>query len=211
VIQALILDRSPIQDFCRAWTRASCHRSYVRVRIRPRPDSSGETRAIAYRPKPASSRLACHRCLWLLVRPICNGRTCAGTSLGLQTWQQPMIVRGGRSSGIGSRGTRISSLTTWWFVYRPLQKTFCLDDALIRPGRVDMKIKFDLASSSMIMSLFYSVFATLEEGIWPLKIDRRRRWIWDLRSRASTIRPTMKSRIRDTGGGLIDSHRNLQI
>ncbi|TVY39185.1 putative mitochondrial chaperone [Lachnellula subtilissima] len=40
-----------------------------------------------------------------------------------------------------------------------------LDDALIRPGRVDMTIKFDLASREMINTIFRSIFATLEGDI----------------------------------------------
>ena len=40
-----------------------------------------------------------------------------------------------------------------------------LDGALIRPGRVDMKVKFDLASSLMIVSLFRNIFASLEGDI----------------------------------------------
>jgi len=37
-----------------------------------------------------------------------------------------------------------------------------LDDALIRPGRVDMTVRFDLANAQMIASIFRSIFATLE-------------------------------------------------
>ena len=37
-----------------------------------------------------------------------------------------------------------------------------LDNALIRPGRVDLVVKFDLANSQMIASIFRSIFATLE-------------------------------------------------
>lgn len=37
-----------------------------------------------------------------------------------------------------------------------------LDKALIRPGRVDMTVKFDLASTPMIATIFRSIFATLE-------------------------------------------------
>jgi len=39
-----------------------------------------------------------------------------------------------------------------------------LDDALFRPSRVDMKIKFELTSSSMIVSLFRNIFSTAEGG-----------------------------------------------
>jgi len=41
-----------------------------------------------------------------------------------------------------------------------------LDEALIRPGRVDLKVKFDLADSAMIKTLFKGIFATLE-GDFP--------------------------------------------
>ena len=41
-----------------------------------------------------------------------------------------------------------------------------LDEALIRPGRVDMKVKFDLADTAMIKTLFKGIFATLE-GDFP--------------------------------------------
>ena len=37
-----------------------------------------------------------------------------------------------------------------------------LDNALIRPGRVDLVVKFDLANAQMIASIFRSIFATLE-------------------------------------------------
>lgn len=37
-----------------------------------------------------------------------------------------------------------------------------LDDALIRPGRVDMTIKFDLANTEMIETIFRGIFVTLE-------------------------------------------------
>lgn len=40
-----------------------------------------------------------------------------------------------------------------------------LDDALIRPGRVDMKIKFDLANTDMIITIFRAIFATIEGDI----------------------------------------------
>jgi chaperone BCS1 len=59
--------------------------------------------------------------------------------------------------GVASQEGRILIMTT-----NHAEK---LDHALIRPGRVDMKIKFDLASSSMIKSLFHNIFATLEGDI----------------------------------------------
>jgi chaperone BCS1 len=40
-----------------------------------------------------------------------------------------------------------------------------LDDALIRPGRVDMRIKFELASSLMIESLFCNIVSMTEGGV----------------------------------------------
>jgi len=40
-----------------------------------------------------------------------------------------------------------------------------LDDALIRPGRVDMTVKFDLANSQMIKTIFRGIFATLEGDV----------------------------------------------
>jgi mitochondrial chaperone BCS1 len=42
-----------------------------------------------------------------------------------------------------------------------------LDEALIRPGRVDMTIKFDLASREMMTTIFHAIFATLEGDIPP--------------------------------------------
>jgi chaperone BCS1 len=44
-----------------------------------------------------------------------------------------------------------------------------LDEALIRPGRVDMKVKFDLADTAMIKTLFKGIFATLE-GDFPKSV-----------------------------------------
>ncbi|KAL3427077.1 hypothetical protein PVAG01_00586 [Phlyctema vagabunda] len=41
-----------------------------------------------------------------------------------------------------------------------------LDDALIRPGRVDMRVQFNLASTTMIKTIFRGIFATLE-GDFP--------------------------------------------
>lgn len=40
-----------------------------------------------------------------------------------------------------------------------------LDDVLIRPGRVDIRIKFELTSSPMIESLFCNIFSTAEGGL----------------------------------------------
>jgi len=40
-----------------------------------------------------------------------------------------------------------------------------LDDALIRPGRVDMTVKFDLANTQMITTIFRGIFATLEGDV----------------------------------------------
>jgi len=40
-----------------------------------------------------------------------------------------------------------------------------LDDALIRPGRVDMTVKFDLANTAMIATIFRGIFATLEGDV----------------------------------------------
>lgn len=40
-----------------------------------------------------------------------------------------------------------------------------LDEALIRPGRVDMTVKFDLATTEMIKTIFRAIFATLEGDI----------------------------------------------
>jgi chaperone BCS1 len=58
--------------------------------------------------------------------------------------------------GVASQEGRILIMTT--------NHAERLDDALIRPGRVDMKIKFELASSSMIVSLFRNIFSTAERG-----------------------------------------------
>ncbi|PVH69539.1 hypothetical protein DL98DRAFT_554398 [Cadophora sp. DSE1049] len=58
--------------------------------------------------------------------------------------------------GVASQEGRILIMTT--------NHAERLDDALTRPGRVDMKIKFELASSSMIESLFRNIFSTAEGG-----------------------------------------------
>jgi mitochondrial chaperone BCS1 len=60
--------------------------------------------------------------------------------------------------GVASQEGRVLIMTT-----NHIEK---LDEALIRPGRVDMKIKFDLADSAMIKTLFKGIFATLE-GDFP--------------------------------------------
>lgn len=45
-----------------------------------------------------------------------------------------------------------------------------LDKALIRPGRVDMIVKFDLADTGMISSIFRAIFAPLEGDDKPLAV-----------------------------------------
>jgi len=40
-----------------------------------------------------------------------------------------------------------------------------LDDALIRPGRVDMTVQFTLATTPMITTIFHNIFATLEDDV----------------------------------------------
>lgn len=61
--------------------------------------------------------------------------------------------------GVASQEGRVLIMTT-----NHLEK---LDEALIRPGRVDMTIKFDLASVDMIKTIFRAIFATLESDIPP--------------------------------------------
>ncbi|EFX05221.1 bcs1-like protein [Grosmannia clavigera kw1407] len=56
--------------------------------------------------------------------------------------------------GVASQEGRILIMTT-----NHIEK---LDKALIRPGRVDMAVKFDLADRDMIAALFRSIFAPLE-------------------------------------------------
>lgn len=56
--------------------------------------------------------------------------------------------------GVASQEGRILIMTT-----NHVEK---LDKALIRPGRVDMKVKFDRADRDMMEALFRSIFATLE-------------------------------------------------
>jgi chaperone BCS1 len=67
--------------------------------------------------------------------------------------------------GVASQEGRVLIMTT-----NHIEK---LDEALIRPGRVDMTIKFDLANTQMITTIFQSIFATLEGDIpknLPFKI-----------------------------------------
>lgn len=56
--------------------------------------------------------------------------------------------------GVAASEGRILIMTT-----NHLEK---LDEALIRPGRIDMIVKFDLASTEMIATLFRNIFATIE-------------------------------------------------
>lgn len=48
-----------------------------------------------------------------------------------------------------------------------------LDEALIRPGRVDMKVKFDLASTEMTKTLFRGIFTTLEGDVPKSKAPKK--------------------------------------
>jgi chaperone BCS1 len=59
--------------------------------------------------------------------------------------------------GVAATEGRILIMTT-----NHLEK---LDAALIRPGRVDMTIKFDLATTDMITTIFRGIFATLEGDV----------------------------------------------
>ena len=61
--------------------------------------------------------------------------------------------------GVASQEGRILIMTTNY-----IDK---LDEALIRPGRIDMTIKFDLANRSMIKTIFCSIYATLEGDLPP--------------------------------------------
>jgi len=63
--------------------------------------------------------------------------------------------------GVASQEGRVLIMTT-----NHIEK---LDEALIRPGRVDMTVKFDLANTAMITTIFRSIFATLEGDIPPSK------------------------------------------
>ncbi|KFY17518.1 hypothetical protein V492_00613 [Pseudogymnoascus sp. VKM F-4246] len=60
--------------------------------------------------------------------------------------------------GVSSQEGRILIMTT-----NHIDK---LDDALIRPGRVDMTVKFQLSDAAMMRTLFTSIFTTLE-GDFP--------------------------------------------
>jgi chaperone BCS1 len=62
--------------------------------------------------------------------------------------------------GVASQEGRVLIMTT-----NHLEK---LDEALIRPGRVDMTIKFGLADTAMIKTLFTGIFTTME-GDFPEK------------------------------------------
>jgi chaperone BCS1 len=61
--------------------------------------------------------------------------------------------------GVASQEGRVLIMTT-----NHIDK---LDEALIRPGRVDMQVKFDLANTTMITTIFRSIFATLEGDMPP--------------------------------------------
>lgn len=78
----------------------------------------------------------------------------------------PAPVPGGRISlsallnildGVASQEGRVLIMTT-----NHIEK---LDEALIRPGRVDMNIKFDLANTDMINTIFRGIYATLEGDV----------------------------------------------
>jgi chaperone BCS1 len=56
--------------------------------------------------------------------------------------------------GVASQEGRVLVMTT-----NHIEK---LDEALIRPGRVDMVIKFGLATTDMIITIFRTIFATIE-------------------------------------------------
>ncbi|CAK7238980.1 MAG: hypothetical protein STHCBS139747_000401 [Sporothrix thermara] len=62
--------------------------------------------------------------------------------------------------GVASQEGRILIMTT-----NHVEK---LDKALIRPGRVDLQVKFDRADRAMIEALFKSIFATLEGDGVPM-------------------------------------------
>lgn len=61
--------------------------------------------------------------------------------------------------GVASQEGRVLIMTT-----NHIDK---LDDALIRPGRVDMQVKFDLANVHMIKTIFHNIYATLEGDVPP--------------------------------------------
>lgn len=66
--------------------------------------------------------------------------------------------------GVASQEGRVLIMTT-----NHIEK---LDDALIRPGRVDMMVKFDLANASMIQTIFHNIYATLEGDV-PLTLSKK--------------------------------------
>ncbi|KAK2741012.1 mitochondrial chaperone bcs1, partial [Colletotrichum kahawae] len=59
--------------------------------------------------------------------------------------------------GVASQDRRVLIMTTNHIEH--------LDDALIRPGRVDMKIEFELADAEVIQKLFRTVFECSEEEV----------------------------------------------
>ena len=61
--------------------------------------------------------------------------------------------------GVASQEGRVLIMTT-----NHIDK---LDEALIRPGRVDMMVKFDLSNAEMTSTIFRGIFATLEGDIPP--------------------------------------------
>lgn len=61
--------------------------------------------------------------------------------------------------GVASQEGRILIMTT-----NHIEK---LDEALIRPGRVDMMVKFNLASTQQLIQIFEGIFATIE-GDFPI-------------------------------------------
>ncbi|TAQ84248.1 hypothetical protein B7494_g7428 [Chlorociboria aeruginascens] len=63
--------------------------------------------------------------------------------------------------GVASQEGRVLIMTT-----NHLEK---LDEALIRPGRVDMMVKFTLATTEMMITIFRAIYATLEGDIPPSK------------------------------------------
>ncbi|EPE04707.1 bcs1-like protein [Ophiostoma piceae UAMH 11346] len=69
--------------------------------------------------------------------------------------------------GVASQEGRLLIMTT-----NHIEK---LDKALIRPGRVDMMVKFDRADRDMIEALFKSIFATLEGDSLLLHSSSKRR------------------------------------
>ncbi|TVY83532.1 putative mitochondrial chaperone BCS1-B, partial [Lachnellula suecica] len=87
---------------------------------------------------------------------------------GTSATPTPPTSSGGRISlsallnildGVASQEGRVLIMTT-----NHIEK---LDEALIRPGRVDMTIKFGLATREMMTTIFRAIFATLEGDIPP--------------------------------------------